>query len=108
MNKLVKVGFLVLAGTLLTLAIVSLLEGCGSGGLVTSANAAAECDTTSFTDRGGTKRVTIRCVETRIDTVYVPLEFEEFLRCVEEVLEDPPHGVPMEIAIRACIPAQEE
>ena len=95
-------------------ALVVLDSGCGSS-CIMSAHAAAECDTTSFTDRGGTERVTIRCFETVIDTVFVTdcvdtvfvdIELAEFLACVEEVLADPPHGVPMEIAIRACIPAQ--
>lgn len=95
-------------------ALVVLDSGCGSSCLM-SAHAAAECDTTSFTDRGGTERVTIRCFETVIDTVFVTdcadtvfvdIEFEKFLRCVLDVMDNPPHGVPMETAIRACIPAQ--
>lgn len=90
---------------LLAAQVAILILGCDGVG-VTRATANADCDTTTTTDALDVTVHTITCIKTVHDTVFVPIEFEEFLRCVEEVLADPPHGVPMEIAIRACIPAQ--
>lgn len=96
---------LALLTMLLAVQVAILILGCDGVG-ITGANTSAECDTVDTKTGNRFIARTIRCTVTVHDTVYVPIEFEEFLRCVEEVLENPPHGVPMEIAIRACIPAQ--
>ena len=103
-TKLATVAIGVIAGTALVLSTILLLS-C-DGVLVTGADAAAECDTTSFTDRGGTVQRTIRCVETVfitdcVDTVYVAVDFD----CVEDCLEVNGLGHWRE-CLEACRPAQ--
>lgn len=58
----------------LAVALLSGVNSCGDSSCLMTAHAhetEAVCDTTSFTDRGGTERVTIRCVSTVFDTVVV-------------------------------------